>query len=1349
MQIDRHELIKAFSDFALHGSGIVVGAPGIGKTFILKGYCTELIKRNLPCLYLPIDKLGVETEGALKVELGVKGDLITYLLNQEIPNKETKGILVIDAFDAARSEVAQKFFLSLIRRIIYQLQGVWNVIVSVRTYDARKSEDLQDLFPGSAGNLPSSEFQMADIHCRHFAIPKLTNNEVSATVETIPHLQAVYERGSVDFRELLRIPFNLWLLEKLLSIQPNIPELSSVSSEIQLLGLFWKQRVTEGHMGEDRQMLLMRVAQAMVTSRSLSVRIEEVYVVGANDAWDSLLSSEVLIKTSTAAQRAAFSHNILFDYAVSVLLIEDEPAKLTEFIAQDPSRPLFLRPSLTYYFTRLWYNNPDLFWKGFWDILPKTDIHLRLFARLLPTAVIANESRKPEELTPLLDLLSRKQPIANEAVLRLLQALRALEIQRDELWLQFIDKAAEHLNREFVWDAAVLASNILGRSGDRAENIALLQMCGQIGRKLLKWVWSQREKEKNGWVDTLGANWAIPLVAKTFEVSPEESRFLLGKVLDLTREEGFPINFLYRLTNELNKIWPHDPEFAASTYRAVFSYYETSEEQTNFGTPVLPLSSTRRQDYEMCQYHLIRHFPHFLRAAPHHASTAAIWCLNNFIVGRHIIGYLKEGVKLDDLLQEFKFRGKTARYMADSSYLWDESEYADEPIKMGDELFKFIGELSSTQSKLAELDSQLDIFRDSVLVAFFWRRLLETAAREPKIFADRLFELCIARPVQMGSETLHELGTFLEAAASEFTDTQLREIEQTIIALPEDDQNRDRHKYLKHRRDRLLACIPAHLLKGDKAKGIRRRMERTKSVPKNEPLVKFSSWSEPYTLEKRLKEEGVDIERPQNQEIYKYFAPLENFVKEWQNKTPIIEAIKSILPIGKELYESLMQSGGADKEVLNSGWSKLASCAEAMSRGANDPESEEFQFCREVLLKCARHESPEPDPEYDSKYNHPSWSPAPRNEAAQGLPWLAGRSSDVEILSAIESLVDDRVPSVRFLVTTELFRLSIKDPDMFWHLLEQIAEHEENRVVQTALCHSLSRVVGREESKTTEILDKLLKRILSRDEESEPLESIVTLVMWLALARENRWAIKTADIFLSEPLRLGRSLRHATFEALGYITPEKLDSDDNREAAERAISWLAKAISSAEKGIRELRAIPYEQWNEERRSKLRVTYGVIDEVIMRLYFSADVREDSHHRKEEPTLDDERKHFYFKIKPLLEQVILFALDRDNGLMFAPTAQHFMELLNGVLKYDPKGVIHLAAGVAKSSEPSGYNLDSLAVGQVVKLVEAILADYRSEVRDGEPLEDLLNLLDTFAKTGWPDALRLVWRLDEVFR
>jgi hypothetical protein len=1349
MQIYRGRLLKDLERFAFAGHGVIIGPPGIGKTFILKALASSLVDRNSPCLYLPIDKLGVETETALKAELGIKGDFIAYLRSQNVANDKTVGILVIDAFDAARSETAQKFFLSLIHQATNELHGLWNVIVSARTYDAKKSEDLQDLFPASAESVPPSEFQMEEIHCRHFAIPKLTDDEVRATAETIPHLHDIYKRSSTDLKELLRIPFNLWLLEKLLSRGPNIPELSSVSSEVQLLGLFWKQRVTDGPSGEDKRVFLSKVTQAMVAQRSLSVRKEGVNVIGGSGIWDTLLSAEILVNVSTTAQRVAFSHNILFDYAVSVLLIEDEPDKCVEFIAKDLSRPLFLRPSLNYYFTRLWHSAPDLFWKAFWHILPSSDIHLRLFARLLPTTVIVNEARKLEQLTPLIDLLAQRTPLANEAVLRLLQALRALQIERGELWVQFLDKAAEHLHRDFAWDLAVVTSDILDRAEEKTKNNTVLQACGRISRCLLEWIWKEREVNRIALVEGLGASWAVPLVAKTFSTDPKESRQLLKKVLSLTKEENFPIQFLYRLTDELDRIWPHDPEFAALTYIAVFGHYETSEEKTHMGGIVLPLLSTRRQDYEMCQYQLIQHFPKFLRAAPLPATQAVIECLDRFIIGRHIIGYLKEGVEFEELVEEFHFRGKAAHYIPDGSYIWDESEYEDEPIQMANELYKFIGELASSQTRLAELDSLLDVFRDNVRVAFFWRWLLETAAQAPKVFSSRLFELCIARPMQIKSETLRELGVFLEAAASEFTDEQLRQIEETIMSLPKDETDAEHREYLEHRRDRLLARIPAELLKTDDAKKVRKAMEKANKVPTNEPLVTFSSSSEPYSEEKWLKEKGVDLLSPENQELQKFFAPLEKFTSAWRNKIPTADVVKSILSVAKELYAALSQNIGADPAVLNSAWTKLASCVETMSREVAEPESDEFQFCREVLLLCAKHESPEPDLEYDSKYNSQSWSPAPRNEAAQGLPWLAARKPDAEIVKAIEALVYDKVPSVRFLVTGELFRLLVKAPEDFWRLAGDVAEHEPNRVVQQSLCHTLSRVVAIEEAKTTKVLDKLVTRVLSPDEDSDLLDSLVSLVMWLALARENAWAMKTADAFLVEPTRLAKPLKRAAFDALIYVTPQRLDSSDSCEVAERAISWLMKAIDAAAKGIKELQAIPNTLWNEETQSKLRDVYGVIDEIIMRLYFAADVRNNLRDKKEDSVSDEQRKDFYFKVKPLLEQVLAFALDKENGVMFAPTAHHFMELLNGVLKYDPKGVLHMAAGVAKSSKPAGYNLDSLAVREVVKLVEAILANYRNEVQDGESLRDLQNLLDIFAETGWPDALRLVWRLDEVFR
>ena len=60
-----------------------------------------------------------------------------------------------------------------------------------------------------------------------------------------------------------------------------------------------------------------------------------------------------------------------------------------------------------------------------------------------------------------------------------------------------------------------------------------------------------------------------------------------------------------------------------------------------------------------------------------------------------------------------------------------------------------------------------------------------------------------------------------------------------------------------------------------------------------------------------------------------------------------------------------------------------------------------------------------------------------------------------------------------------------------------------------------------------------------------------------------------------------------------------------------------------------------------------------------------------------------------------------------------------------------------------------MDSMAAKETVQLAERIVADHRSELGDPDVLNDLVNLLDLFAKVGWPDALKLLWNLDEVFR
>ena len=1300
----------------------------------------------------------------MQSELSYKGNLIERL--KSIPVSDQKAILVFDAFDAARDEQTRKRFLDLIRRAIHTLKEPWNAIVTVRTYDAKKSQELLDLF-GNPDEADLTQYKSKDILCRHFTIPSFDEDEILQAFDQIGCPRSIYGDGSQDFKNILANPFNLWLLEKILKSSQDLPDFSQVRSEVQLLGLFWQRRIDN----ESSEYVLRRIARRMVKERSLTVKADDLYddidldKSARKTTWDKLQSDEILAKVSSSGQRIAFSHNILFDYAISVLLIDDEPQHLENFISEDPSRPLFLWPSLTYFFTRLWYYDDSAsFWKAFWHIFPSDQsVHLRLVARLIPTSVIANEAREIEQLAPLLERLQSGDEIANEAIMRLFQALQTLQIKRDALWSDFFDHVSLYLHVNFAWEVATLTSDILERTTE-TENADVVDACGRIGRRLLEWVWQERETNESGWYNRFGGCWAVPLVAKTYGTNVEASRTLLEKVLQLTGEDNFPIDFLSWLTDHVDGIWDYDSEFVTSIYRTVFNHDETSDEKTSLvGGPVMPMTSTRRQDYSMCQYRLIKHFPNFLRAAPLNATQAAIRSLNVFIAREHIARYLKEGVTLKDMIETFKdtietfnFREKSVYFMKDSSYIWEAQNSSDEPIEMADALFEFIGELARSEDP--RLDSLLNVFCNEVIVAFFWKRLLKTASQFPNVFAQHLFELCVAEPIQRYPETFYELGLFLEAAASDFTSDQLHQIEKTILTYPIETTDENQGNLLKRERNRLLSRIPENLLTTDKGKQIREKMARENDVPENRPLVSFSpaTWSE-YTEEEDLQDQGVDTTKPENQELQSFFKPLDKFSSDWMNGVPTVEAAELVLPHLQEVYAALKSNTKADKEVINSLWYKLTACVAILGRVANHLEGKSFAFCRQVLLDGATHEEPKPNPEYDARFDSPGYSPYPpfpRHEAASGLLRLAFHQSDAEILDAIEALANDLVPSVRMVTAMELFRVYNTNPERFWHIMDNWAMDEPNRVVQKFLYYTLTRVVAREkenEDKTTRVMAKLLEQIPPPTEGLEPSDPFIDLLMWLAIVRENSWAVETIkNTFFKDPIRFANPLSRAVSETVrDYVLPKHFETDVGRERAKRAIKWLESVIDVVSGRIKELYSIVKRDETEEGVKKLHDTYTVIDAVITRLYFAVAHERNQSEKPTEEIPYELRCEYYSTVKPLMEQVVAFAQDREKGVMFAPTVHYFIQLLMSFLSCNPKEVLHLAERVVRSSEQFGYTLDSIAVMDVVEFVEIVLADHRDEVRDGEALEDLLNLLDMFAKTGSSDALRLVWRLDEVFR
>lgn len=1354
-KINREKLLNELLNFASGGHGVIIGQPGIGKSYLLKDLHHSLDSANRPHLLLLIDELGTDIPETLSQVLSDDETLIKRL--KSVPTSCQKSILLFDAFDAARDEKTRNDFLNLIHRAINDLSESWNVVVTVRTYDATKSLELLDMF----GNSDNTKYRNEEVLCRNFEIPPLEPAEIEQTFGQIQSLEAIYNRGSKEFKHLLAIPFNLWLLQKIIMSSMTPPDFSEIYSEVQLLDMFWQRRIKNTCNELDRESVLEQVARHMVEGRSLSVRRGDIYEranlvePAKQTAWNNLLSDEILANVSSTGQRVAFSHNILFDYAISVLLIEDDSQRLEDFILEDESRPLFLRPSLTYFFTRLWYNAPKTFWSIFWHVFQSEQSeHLRLVVRLIPTRTIVSESRQIGQLTPYLDQLERKEEIANGALKWLLQSLRALEIQRDPLWSDFFARISAYLHSDFAWDLAILVSKILDRV--QKTETSTIKACGKVGRRLLKWTWKEGQVSENDWYYRLASSWAVPLVAKTYGTSPKESRGLLEKVIELTLEDNLKLDLLTQLAEHVDKIWGLDPDFIISTYVSAFGHQEVGDVMTNpMGGRIRPVASANHQDYSMCHYWLAEHFPSFLREKPIAATKAVIRSLNFYIIHNQILSYRQEAIELQDMMESFEFQGKTAYLLPDNSCAWDKREILDEPIKMADALFEYISELVKSEESPELFDSLLDVFRDEVRVSFFWKRLLNTGILFPEVFDPHLFELCTAKPILMSRDAQYELGEFLRVATSVFAPGQRRLMEQTILDLL--GEVGEHKEFLEYLTNQYLAQIPSTLLVTSEAKKIRSEMERDNSVPENRPPVSYGpvTWGR-YTDEEWLQEQGVDVTTSENKELQRFFEPFEEFCSNWLNKAPTREATELILPLLQEAYTAIKSDTEADKEVRDLLWYKVTACAAILARVVDDSDSHQFNSCRDVLLDAAKHELPTSHSYQDAQFDCSTYSPFPRHEAASGLLRLTARQSspDSEILGVIESLANDPVPSVRMVTATELILVFAKTPKRFWKIVEARTTQETNYAVLEWLCVTLTQVVRRgkdEEDKTIRAMDKMFKHSLTHREKLTLPDQLIELSMRLIISRENSWVRNTInDILLKNPTQYAHSLNHAVFWVMNeYVAPMKLATPNGRKTAKRAIAWLGEVITAASREIEQLRAESKASGARRCINGFRDVYKLIDEVIRRLYLLVATSGNLSEERVEGISFELHRGFYNEVQPLMKQVIDLALDEENGVMSARTAYYFMRLLTTFRRCHTKEVLHFAVGVAKASERFGYSLDSLAVDDAVKFAETILADYRHEVREGQALENLLNLLAILAKAGSSDALRLVWRLDEVFR
>ena len=220
-------------------SSLVVGQPGAGKSGATYEAARRLSEQGRDVICFAADRLDFTNHSQVQAELGLKHPLAEVI---EAWDGNGKGVILIDALDAARGAAAGEVILALIQKL--KNGSRWNVVASVRKWDLRYNPDLRETFRSSAEVHAPSELidpEFSDV--THLSIPMFSLEELDRSALDLRLSGHLRESANRDTLELLRVPFNLRLAAELLDTGMEPAEFSPLRDQVGLLEAYWKRRV--------------------------------------------------------------------------------------------------------------------------------------------------------------------------------------------------------------------------------------------------------------------------------------------------------------------------------------------------------------------------------------------------------------------------------------------------------------------------------------------------------------------------------------------------------------------------------------------------------------------------------------------------------------------------------------------------------------------------------------------------------------------------------------------------------------------------------------------------------------------------------------------------------------------------------------------------------------------------------------------------------------------------------------------------------------------------------------------------------------------------------------------------
>lgn len=476
---------------AVTGSIVVVGEPGAGKSSATCFAAKCLIDDGYNVIILGADKLSATSIGTLRDELDLT--LQFHEVLEHWPGLKP-GILVIDALDMAKSRDAQQALIDLVK-LIQASQGRWQILVSIRKFDLRYSHALRSLFPGT-GVVGYSDPEFGTV--KHISIPTLSDRELTEVCDRSDQMAALLAAAGSDLRRLLSVPYNLRLAAEVIDAGCDVESFAPIHAQIQLLELYWRERVTgTDGLGDARDSVLREVAQRMISRHSMQASRNAVTQNPANSVpLQHVLHSHVLVEwqhpTNVAPNRAiiAFAHAILFDYAVARLVFRGLPEDSVERLEADNDLIIAVRPSIVIHFQYEWFQGAPH--AAFWELVLQITASPTIpeIGKLIGPSVAAEFAQTAAEFCPLLDAAECPQTYTAAVTAigyvrgAIIVAGRAFAGDGAPDWCGLIEAATRSSDRQVVSTLVPLLMHILDNY--EALTPGQLRDAGLVSRRVLE-----------------------------------------------------------------------------------------------------------------------------------------------------------------------------------------------------------------------------------------------------------------------------------------------------------------------------------------------------------------------------------------------------------------------------------------------------------------------------------------------------------------------------------------------------------------------------------------------------------------------------------------------------------------------------------------------------------------------------------------------------------------------------------------------------------------------------------------------------------------------------------------------